>query len=560
MKFLGKVLLTLLLLLLLVVTAAWLLLQTQWGAGWISRQVGENSDYQLSFRNMEHHFSAPAYLTLRNVSFGQKGQPASLVAERVNLGLGLIQFTHPLHFASIELDQGTLDLSAQGTPLSLQADRLQFSQMTLVQNQGEWSVQAQRVNGNIMPWKPEAAAGFGNHASFQIKADSLTLDGMAATNLVLQGSIADRQLLLSHLDADLALGSISASARRDAQGSWQVANLELNSIRLQSDKTLSDLLQPLRSLPPLHIERMKVTDARLEGQDWAITDLDLVLKNLTLSNGDWQGDAGSLSLNANSFVYGGLQLENLLASMRFTAQGVALSQFSTRWGHGKIRTQGNWTRSGRKLTLDELVVAGLEYTLPLDWREQWMQALPSWLGSVLVSKLRASHNLIIDINPDFPFQITALDANASNLLMARAGQWGIWSGNLSVKAAEATFNRVDLRRPSLALTATDSSIEVSEMSAFSADGRLDGLATLAQQPQRALSLTLRGSKVAPSLLQNWGWPQVPTTGTANMQLTIQGSLQAGRPLKPSVNGTLSVTTEGHPVQQTVKAGRLSDAQ
>lgn len=101
-----------------------------------------------------------------------------------------------------------------------------------------------------------------------------------------------------------------------------------------------------------------------------------------------------------------------------------------------------------------------------------METLPSWLESVQVTKLSASRNLIIDINPDFPFQMTALDGNGSNLLMARNHQWGIWSGNLSFNAAAATFNRVDLRHPSIALSADDNAINVSEMSAFSADGML----------------------------------------------------------------------------------------
>jgi len=225
-----------------------------------------------------------------------------------------------------------------------------------------------------------------------------------------------------------------------------------------------------------------------------------------------------------------------------------------------VRAQGSWTRSDKKLTLDELVVAGLEYTLPLNWRERWMETLPSWLESVQVTKLSASRNLIIDINPDFPFQMTALDGNGSNLLMARNHQWGIWSGNLSFNAAAATFNRVDLRHPSIALSADDNAINVSEMSAFSADGMLEGLATLSQQPQRALSLTLNGRQVNATLLQNWGWPTIPLNGNATMQLKMQANLQASQPLKPSVNATLAVSNGEQSVQQTLRGGLLSGSQ
>ncbi|PIJ56559.1 AsmA family protein [Erwinia aphidicola] len=559
MKFFGKVLLTLLLILLLALVAIYVLLQTQWGAGWISRQVSASSDYQLSLSKMEHNFSDPSHLLLNDVAFGRKDQPATLVTRRVDLGLSLMQFSSPLHFASIRLDQGTLNLSDKSAPLSLQADRLQLSQMALNRNQGDWPLQAQRVDGGVTPWKPEAGNVLGKEARFQMSAGSLTLDGIPAANVLVQGSIHGPQLVLSNFGADVVLGSVTASAQRDAQG-WQVNSLRLNSIRLQSDKTLAEFLQPLRTLPTMHFDRIDMTDARLQGQDWAVTDLDLTLKDLTLSNGDWQSDNGSLSMNASSFVNGSMQLDDPIANMDFSAQGVQLTQFSSRWVNGLVRAQGSWTRSDKKLTLDELVVAGLEYTLPLNWRERWMETLPSWLESVQVTKLSASRNLIIDINPDFPFQMTALDGNGSNLLMARNHQWGIWAGNLSFNAAAATFNRVDLRHPSIALSADDNAINVSEMSAFSADGMLEGLATLSQQPQRALSLTLNGRQVNATLLQNWGWPTIPLNGNATMQLKMQANLQASQPLKPSVNATLAVSNGEQSVQQTLRGGLLSGSQ
>lgn len=560
MKFLGKVLLTLLLLLLLLAVAVYVLLQTQWGAGWIGRQVSANSDYQLSLSKMEHNFSHPSHLLLNNVSFGRKGQPATLVAKRVTLGVGLIQFSSPLHFSSIRLEQGTLNLSDKSAPLSLQADRLQLSQMALNRNQGEWPLQAQRVDGGVMPWKPEAGNVLGKQASFQMSAGSLTLKGIPVSDILVQGSLKGGQLVLSNLGADLALGSVTASAQRDAQGAWQVPTLRLNSIRLQTDKTLGEFLQPLGELPVVHFDRVDVTDARLEGLDWAVTDLDLTLKDLTLREGDWQSDNGSLSMNANSFVNGSMQLNDPIANMDFSAQGVALTQFSSRWVNGLVRAEGNWTRSDKKLTLDELAIAGLEYTLPLNWRDRWMQTLPGWLDSVEVARFSANRNLIIDINPAFPFQMTALDGTGSNLLMAQNHQWGIWSGNLSFNAAEATFNRVDLRHPSLTLNAGDSAIAVTEMSAFSHEGMLEGLATVSQQPQRALSLSLTGRQVPVNLLHDWGWPQVPLQGNGNLQLKIQGALAAEAALKPSVNGTLSVTAGDRTVQQIMQAGQVAGAQ
>ncbi|WP_345829620.1 AsmA family protein [Erwinia sp. HDF1-3R] len=560
MKRLGKILLTLLLLLLLVAILLYVLLQTQWGAGWISRSISQRTDYQLAFSKLEHNFSDPSLLTLDNVSFGRKTQPATLVAKRVDLGLSLAQFTHPGHFSSIRLEKGTLNVWRTAAPLPLEADRLQLSEMAVDAPDGELPIKAERVVGGLTPWKPQAGNMPGSDARFQMSAASLNVGGFPAKNVLLQGSISQQQWVISNFGADLALGSITGRAQRDATGRWDVANLRLNNIRLQSSRSLPGFIEPLLSLPPIHFERIDVTDARLEGADWAITDLDLALKNITLRDGDWESREGSLSMNANSFVNGSLELNDPIVNMTFSPEGVALTQLSSRWANGLIRTAGTWQRSDKKLTLDQLAIAGLEYTLPQNWRDLWMAPLPAWLSGIEVKRFEANRNLIIDINPDFPFQMTSLEGSGSDLLLARDRQWGIWSGRLSVNAAEATFNRVDVRHPSLALTADDNSIAVTEMSAFVKSGMVEGLATLSQQPQRAFSLTLNGRQVPANLLHEWGWPDVDLQGDGDMQLKIEGRLAAGTPLKPSVNGSLSTTVNDKTVQQRMQSGQVTAAQ
>lgn len=553
MKYPGKILLTLLLILLLALVACYVLLQTRWGAAWASRQLSD-AQYQLNIGKIEHNFSAPGLLRLDDVTLAAPGQPPLLTSRRVDLGLRLAQLTNPQHFASIRLNEGTLNLTDNAMPGRLQADRLLLSRMTVNGSAGDLTVQGQKVDGGVTPWLPEKGALLGQQARFQLSAGSLALGDLTASNALLEGSIKGREWLFSNVGADVALGSITANARRDASGGWQVQSLRLNSIRLQSDKTLADFLQPLLSLPDISFNRVDVTDARLEGLDWAVTDLDLLLKNITFSHGDWQSDNGTLALNASSFVNGSLQLNDPIASLEFSPAGVALTQFSSRWVNGMIRTGGNWSRRDKKLTLDELVVAGLEYTLPANWRERWLQTLPGWLDSVQVSRFTANRNLIIDINPDFPFQMTALDASGSNLLLAQNHRWGIWSGSLSANAAESTFNRVDLRHPSLALNADGNSINVTELSAFSGSGMLEGVANVSQAPQRALSLSLTGRQVNAAVLANWGWPGQSLPAGSNLKLSLSGNLQADKPLKPTVNATLELN--GGAQQQKLVNGQL----
>jgi AsmA family. len=364
MKFLGKLLFVVIIILLLAIVAAWFLLQTRWGATQVSNWVNNNSDYHLTFDVIEHRFSSPSHVLLKNVSFGRKGNPATLVAKTVDIGLSSRQLTDPLHADTILLQDGTLNFSPSAAPLPFQADRLQLNNMAFNSPTTGWDLSAQRVMGGVSPWQPVAGNVLGSKTQIQMSAGSLTLNGVPASNVLIQGSIDKDVVTLTTIGADMARGSLTGDAKRTADGGWVVNNLRLNDIRLQSDKTLLDFFNPLTTLPSLQIGRVDVTDARLQGPGWAVTDLNLSLSNLTLIKGDWQSEDGRLSMNASEFIYGSLHLRDPILNANFSAQGITLQQFTSRWENGMVRTSGHWYRAGHALVLDDAAFAGLEYTLP----------------------------------------------------------------------------------------------------------------------------------------------------------------------------------------------------
>ncbi|EBS2230517.1 AsmA family protein [Salmonella enterica subsp. enterica serovar Middlesbrough] len=558
MKLIGRLLFYVLIACLVVIFGFYFLLQTRWGADHVSNWVSENSGYHLTFDVMDHRFSAPSHLLLENVTFGRDGQPATLVAKTVDIGLSIRQLTAPLHVDTILLQDGTLNISVQTAPFPFEADRLQLRNMALNSPGSEWRLSAQRVNGGVMPWRPEAGRVLGNKAQIQLSAGSLTLNDVPATNVLIEGSIDHNQVMLNTVGADMARGALTGVARRNADGSWIVENLRLNDIRLQSDKPLSEFFAPLTTVPSLQIGRLEVTDSSLQGPDWAVTDLDLSLRNLTLRKEDWQSQEGKLSMNASEFIYGSLHLLDPILNAEFSPQGVALRQFTTRWEGGMVRTSGAWLRESKALILDDTAIAGLEYTLPENWKQLWMKPLPDWLNSLTLKKFSASRNLVIDIDPAFPWQITALDGYGANLELVQHHQWGVWSGNATLNAAAATFNRVDVRRPSLSLTANASTVNISDLSAFTGKGILEATASVSQLPQRQTQISLNGRGVPMDVLQQWGWPALPIAGDGNIQLTASGNIQADAPLKPTVNGQLhAVNAQKQQITQTMQAGVVS---
>lgn len=560
MKFLGKLILWLLIALLVVIVAAYFALQTRWGARQASSWLSESTGWKIAFDKMAHDFSSPLHLQLQNVTFGRDGKPPTLVARTVDIGFSTRQFSDPLHADEIVLSDGTLNLSPASASMPFAADRLQLRDMAFNSPDSEWNLSAQRVTGGVMPWQPEAGDVLGRKAQIQMSAGSMNINGVEASNVLIQGAIDNGEVTLNTLGADIARGTLTGNTKRRADGSWLVDNLRLNEIRLQSTKPLNEFLAPLTSVPSLQIGRLDVTDARLQGPGWAVTDLDLNLRNLTLSHNGWQSDDGTLSMNASEFIYGSLNFLDPIVNAEFSPQGIALRQFSSRWEGGMVRTSGNWLRAGNALVLDDAVFAGLEYTLPSNWKQLWMEPMPGWLQSLTVKKFSASRNLIIDIDPAFPWQITALDGYGGELQLVKDGQWGVWNGSANLNAAAATFNRIDVRRPSLKLSANASTVNISELSAFTERGILQATAAVSQLPQRQVNLSLNGRGVPLNILQAWGWPALPISGDGNFQLTANGSVQANAPLKPSVNGQLSAANmDKQQAAQVMRNGEVSNA-
>lgn len=560
MKFLGKLILWLLIALLVVIVAAYFALQTRWGARQASSWLSESTGWKIAFDKMAHDFSSPLHLQLQNVTFGRDGKPPTLVARTVDIGFSTRQFSDPLHADEIVLSDGTLNLSPASASMPFAADRLQLRDMAFNSPDSEWNLSAQRVTGGVMPWQPEAGDVLGRKAQIQMSAGSMNINGVEASNVLIQGAMDNGEVTLNTLGADIARGTLTGNAKRRADGSWLVDNLRLNEIRLQSAKPLNEFLAPLTSVPSLQIGRLDVTDARLQGPGWAVTDLDLNLRNLTLSHNGWQSDDGTLSMNASEFIYGSLNFLDPIVNAEFSPQGIALRQFSSRWEGGMVRTSGNWLRAGNALVLDDAVFAGLEYTLPSNWKQLWMEPMPGWLQSLTLKKFSASRNLIIDIDPAFPWQITALDGYGGELQLVKDGQWGVWNGSATLNAAAATFNRIDVRRPSLKLNANASTVNISELSAFTERGILQATAAVSQLPQRQVNLSLNGRGVPLNILQAWGWPALPISGDGNFQLTANGSVQANAPLKPSVNGQLSATNmDKQQAAQVMRNGEVSNA-
>ncbi|WP_294909510.1 AsmA family protein [Tatumella sp. UBA2305] len=556
MKFIGKFFLILLLILLLLLVAAWFALKSTWGAGTLSRWISDDTAYHLSIGRIRHSLSSPLVVTLEDFTFGNDGQPAMVVASKVTLGLSLLQFSDPSHFDSLQLSDGEIDLGniRPGTGFPLQANHLYLNNINVVQPDVSNSYQANETTAEITPWKPSQSQMLGNNYSFHIGIGQLMLGQQHLANISARGSVSPQKLMLDNVNGDAERGTFSGSAIREADR-WQIRQLSLQNTRFQTSKSLPELLAPLEQ-HNIQPGQVSVSHATIVGPEWAVTDLNLQLDNPQIPDSTLLVGGGKLSLQASDFVWGTQEFTQPQVAIEQTAQGLNISKFTTHWVNGTVTANGMWSSENRQLAVDNLSLTGLEYTLPEDWRQFWQASLPDWLDSVLIRNFTINNSLVIDINPDFPFQMTALHASGNQLLLAQNHQWGIWSGDSEWQAAEATFNRQDIRAPWLKLHADARGISINDFKMLVNKGPMVGSAQISQQPSRNFSVNLRGQSVPVNMFAGWGWPVTSVTGQGNLTLNATGSIQAGKPLAPTVNGSLSIATDAGTVQQTMQNGNI----
>ncbi len=558
MKFIRKPSAIVFLLLMLAVILLYLLLQTSWVAARLSAWFNHHyPEYHLSFTHIDHSWSKPTELRLIDVTLSTANQSARLDARQIILNPGWQQITKPLHFKSLVLQNGNLHLASHRLDIKspIQADSLQLDNMSLTTTIDQWQLSGQQINATVVPWPFLSAANTSDKNRFTVSAGVLTLNGIDARQALIEGSIHNNTLVLNNFGAEVSQGTLTGEAARAAEGSWLVNGLRFSNLRMQSSMTLAELWQSLPPLPSVTVKRFDLIDARLEGTGWALHDLDITLQNIRFHQGDWQADNGTLALNATDFVSGKIHLIDPIMNLELSSENILIKQFTTRWEGGLLRASGNFTAKNKHLRLDDVAIAALEYTLPTQWKQFWQEPLPSWLSEISVIKLAAHNNLLIDINPDFPFQVTALSGYANNLSLARKHQWNLWSGTLTLNASNATFNKSDLRRPAITVTADDEQVTVTDFSALSKMGLLEGSAT-ASQHNHQFSLQLNGRAVDINSLHNWGWPLLPGQGNGNLVLQLSGSLSG--PLKPSLNGELQVTdTNRQGIHQVIRQGEFT---
>lgn len=148
----------------------------------------------------------------------------------------------------------------------------------------------------------------------------------------------------------------------------------------------------------------------------------------------------------------------------------------------------------------------------------------------------------MDINVNFPFELTNVNGYLTNMDLIKQKKWRLWQGKGGFTASSGTLNQITLRQPYIQiLPNSDLSLKV-ELNTNIENGLVKLTTNIQQQANDgAFSLSANGINVDLAILNQWGWKNLPIQTLADFNFTLRGNLLA-KPITQTLTGELFYQT------------------
>lgn len=561
MKWLIKFTTYALLLLLLLFIATYIGLQTRWGASYSSQFLSKFTPYDIHVGIMGHEFSNPGEFVFQDVKLSSQNKALNLDARQIIIDVNWRNLFSGTAIHRVVITQGELaaTISPESTSLPLSADILQFENSQLTLTQGNDTIFAAGFTGGITPWKPTINHPFG-YGDFRFTANQLKVNELPFKNVAITGKRQEQVTEISKASAYLNNGYIAGEGKVFTDGGVNIDSLTMNKVGWENNLDFDTLFDAMNSDKPIQIKALELTNVDIQGKDWALSGLSTEIDQLSIVRGSWSSPKSKISFNVDQLVVKDQQLSTLIGDLNIDGDNLNINKLSGYYNKGVFNLNGAWQRNDKILTINEGKLGGILYTLPETWLTFFSEPAPSWLSGLSIKKFTVSQSLLMNIQPAFPFEFTALSANIENVDLIKQKQWGIWSGKATFNADSGTINQVLVRRPFLEVRQSGKSSAAASLT-VSTDKGISKVGLLVKQEPKKVPFLLRasGSNIDLIDLNQWGWSGFPAQVIGDFDATLQGDFLAPS-LANSLNGELmAVPLQGKRLYRTVVKGVVTSS-
>ena len=561
MKWLTKLIAYALLLFLLVIIFAYIGLQTRWGASSASQFLSKFTDYDIEVGIMGHELSNAGEFIFQDVKLVSQNKDLSLNARQIVIDINWRNIFNGTAIRRLVITQGELVANSgeDSTTIPLSADILQFENSQLQLKQQNETIQVSGFTGGITPWHPTVSHPFG-YGDFRFTTSQMNINELAFRNVAITGKLQEKVAEISQATGYLNNGYIAGEGKLFTDGSINIDRLVMNKVGWQNAITFDNLVNAINSNNPLQIKNLELTNIDIQGKDWALAGLSTEIDQISFVRGSWISPKSKISFNMDQLVIKEQQLDTLIGELNIDNDNINIEKLSGYYNKGVFNLSGTWQRNDKILTIDDAKLAGVLYTLPENWLKFFAQSTPSWLSGLSIKKFTLTQSLLMNIQPQFPFELTALSGNIENVDLIKQKQWGIWSGKATFNADSGTINQVMVRRPFVEIRQSGKSSATASIT-VSTDKGISKLGLLVKQEPKKVPFLLRasGTNIDLADLNQWGWHGFPAQTLGDFDVTLQGDLLAPS-LAKSTNGELmAIPLQGKRMYRTVVNGEVTSS-
>ncbi|MDD9179784.1 MULTISPECIES: AsmA family protein [Aliivibrio] len=421
---------------LLLVVAFLSLLHTPYAQPMLNPLVQKLTHQKISFGDIHYSIQSPLHLTLSDVAIETDSE---LNIQTVDFWLS----QHPIQNNKLAFDSIKVDgLSLQkGLPDTQSIDWISIAQFSISNlDLANDDIVLRDAQIQLENWAIQKENSLSFEGDFQFSAKQLYWQGEALDEVLVDGYYTQHYTALHGISLTWRGSTITAQAELKENKLWVIPQFTLRKFNLESSN--ADIInKPIEWLSQhnftYQFERIDLLDINIELPQFVVNNLSLSAENVLLPYHLWQQNNANISFNADNLVWNEHTINNPIFSLTLNGQKADISTLSFEIFDGHIQLTGKL--SPTSINLNSLSIDQVKWAITNEEASVLTQYV-NQLEQVKIAKLDVNNTQLIQLNDQYPYQLSGVNMEGHDLDLLRLEQWGLWDGTLSMSASNASFN------------------------------------------------------------------------------------------------------------------------
>lgn len=391
---------------------------------------------KISFGDIHYSIQSPLHLTLSDVAIETDSE---LNIQTVDFWLS----QHPIQNNKLAFDSIKVDgLSLQkGLPDTQSIDWISIAQFSISNlDLANDDIVLRDAQIQLENWAIQKENSLSFEGDFQFSAKQLYWQGEALDEVLVDGYYTQHYTALHGISLTWRGSTITAQAELKENKLWVIPQFTLRKFNLESSN--ADIInKPIEWLSQhnftYQFERIDLLDINIELPQFVVNNLSLSAENVLLPYHLWQQNNANISFNADNLVWNEHTINNPIFSLTLNGQKADISTLSFEIFDGHIQLTGKL--SPTSINLNSLSIDQVKWAITNEEASVLTQYV-NQLEQVKIAKLDVNNTQLIQLNDQYPYQLSGVNMEGHDLDLLRLEQWGLWDGTLSMSASNASFN------------------------------------------------------------------------------------------------------------------------